>query len=181
MRVEGTPGRGRRISTGSGGSGRVGSFMRRTPGRRRRRRRDDVAVVDASVVDKWYIPERDHEAARDHRDAYLDGHHDLLAPSLLPFEVINALEFSGHYDGDRLREASRTLPEYGLEFVPYRAAGPVAAVAQDLNVTISDASYVSLASTRNGTLYTADTELLDAANRGQYSGETAHIRAYEST
>lgn len=139
-----------------------------------------AAVVDASVVAKWYIPERDHEAARDLRDAYLDGHHDLLAPSLLPFEVINALKFSGHYDGDRLREASRTLPEYGLDLVPYRAAGPVAAVARDLDVTIYDAPYVSLASTRNGMLYTADTELLDAANRGQYSGQTAHIRAYES-
>jgi predicted nucleic acid-binding protein len=139
-----------------------------------------AAVVDASVVAKWYIPERDHEAARDLRDAYLDGHHDILAPSFLPFEVINALKFSGHYDGDRLREASRTLPEYGLDLVPYRAAGPVAAVARDLDVTIYDASYVSLASTRNGMLYTADTELLDAANRGQYSAETAHIRAYES-
>ena len=139
-----------------------------------------VAVVDASVVAKWYIPERDHDAARDLRDAYLDGHHDLLAPTLLPFEVINALKFSGHYDGDRLREASQTLPEYGIELVPYRTAGPVAAVARDLDVTIYDASYVSLASTRNGMLYTADTELLDAANRGQYSVETAHIRAYES-
>jgi len=80
-----------------------------------------------------------------------------------------------------LREASRTPPEYGHDLIPYRAAGTVAAVARDLDVTSYDASSVSLASAKNGRLYTAETELLEAADTSQYSQETAHIRACEST
>lgn len=135
-------------------------------------------VVDASVVAKWYIPERDHEQARTLRDDYLDGRHDLLAPSLLPFEVINALKFSGHYEGDRLIEASNTLPEYGIELVPYRSAGPIAKTAVDVDITLYDASYLALAHANETTLYTADSGLVDVANDAGYSDHCLHIRKY---
>lgn len=136
-------------------------------------------VVDASVVAKWYIPERDHELARALRDDYLDGRHDLLAPALLPFEVINALKYSGHYEDDQLVEASTTLPEYGIELIPYREAGPVAEVALDLDVTLYDASYLALALSRDSTVYTADSRLLDATEGGTYSDIPSHIRNYD--
>lgn len=135
-------------------------------------------VVDASVVAKWYLPERDHEQARSLRDDYLNGDHDLLAPALLPFEVINALKYSGHYDGDRLIEAATTLPEYGIELIPYRDAGPIAEIAVDLDSTLYDASYLALASTNEATIYTADSRLLDAADGSSYSVRSSHIREY---
>lgn len=137
-------------------------------------------VVDASVVAKWYIPEQDHERARELRDDYLDGRHDILAPALLPFEVINALKYSGHYDGDRLVEASSTLPEYGITLVPYRDAGPVADVAVELDTTIYDASYLALADTNRATVYTADSRLLDTTQGTTYAQSASHIREYES-
>lgn len=135
-------------------------------------------VVDASVVVKWYIPERDHEPARQLRDDYLNGRHDLLAPALLPFEVGNALKYSGHYSGERLRDASTTLTEYGITLVPYRNAGPLTDVAVDLDITFYDAAYLALAHTSDSTVYTADSRLLDAVEESDYSNVPSHIRDY---
>lgn len=134
-------------------------------------------VVDASVVVKWYIPEQDHEPARVLRDDYLDGVHDLIAPALLPFEVVNALKYSGHYEGDRLREASESVAAYGIEFVPYRDVGAVAAVANELDIPLYDASYVALADETDATVYTADSRLLDDLD-GSYEDLGEHIREY---
>lgn len=136
-------------------------------------------VVDASVVVKWYIPEKDHESARELRDDYLDGTHDLVAPALLPFETINALRYSGHYDGDRLREASDSLPDYGIELVPYREVGPVAEIADEFDIPIYDASYVALAEKRDSVVFTADSKLIDALD-GEFSELARHIRSYSN-
>jgi len=138
-------------------------------------------VVDASVVAKWYVPETHHERARDLRDDYLEGKHDLVAPALMPFEVVNALKHGGHYDGDRLVEASTTLPEYGIDLVPYRKLGPVAEVAADLDVTLYDASYVALANASDSTVFTADGRLLEAIDGTEYSETAAHVRTYPDT
>ena len=136
-------------------------------------------VLDASVAVKWYIPERNHEEARALRDDYLDGTHDLLAPALLPFEVVNALRYSGYYDGERLVEASATFPEYGIDLVPYRDLGSVADVATSLDIAIYDAAYVALALTTDGSVYTADSGLVDATVGSDYEGRAIHIRTYE--
>jgi len=134
-------------------------------------------VVDTSVVVKWYIPERHHEHARALRDAYLDGNFELVAPALMPFEAATALDYSGHYDGERLEEASRSLPEYGIDLVAFNDAGPVAEIANDLDITISDAAYIALAGTLDTKVYTADGTLLDDLD-GDYSGLAEHIRTY---
>lgn len=55
------------------------------------------------------IPEQHHEQARALRNDFLNGKHDLCAPALMPFEVVNALNYSGHYDGERLHEAAHSL------------------------------------------------------------------------
>ncbi|MEF8776213.1 MAG: type II toxin-antitoxin system VapC family toxin [Haloarculaceae archaeon] len=135
-------------------------------------------VVDASVVAKWYIPERHHEPARALRDGYFNGRHTLRAPAVLPFEVVNALKYSGHYAGDRLVEASRTLPEYGIDLVPYHETGPVAEVAADLDVPLYDASYLALAQTTDATVYTADSGLLEATDSSSVSECSSHICDY---
>ncbi len=135
-------------------------------------------VVDASVVAKWYVPEKHQERARALRDDYLEGKHDLVAPALMPFEVVNALKYSGHYEGDRLVEASTTLPEYGIDLVPYRKLGPVAEVAVDLDLTLYDASYIALAQATDSTVFTADGRLLETLEGTEYSGTAAHVRQY---
>lgn len=131
-------------------------------------------VVDTSVVVKWYIPERHHEQARALRDDYLDGTVDLVAPALMPFEAINALKYSGHYDGVRLEDAARSLPEYGITLVPFTETGSVADIATTLDITVYDAAYVALAREFDTTAYTADETLLD----GEHGEHVEHIRTY---
>ena len=134
-------------------------------------------VVDTSVVVKWYIPERHHEQARALRDAYLDGKFDLVAPALMPFEAVNALKYSGHYEGERLEEASESLPEYGIDLVPINKTSPVAEIANTLDITVYDASYIALAQKLDTKVYTADGNLLDGLE-GDYSELADHIRTY---
>lgn len=141
----------------------------------------EAVVVDASVAVKWYVPERDHEAARAVRDGYLDGEYDLLAPELFPFEVVNALRYSGHYEGDRLTEAAESLADHGVELVAFDRLGPVATVADDLDVPIYDASYLALAATADCPLYTADERVLNATEGTEYDDHAVHVRAAHST
>lgn len=135
-------------------------------------------VPDASVVVKWYVPEGDHGSARDLRDDYLDGDHDLYAPALLPFEAINALRYSGYYEGDRLAEAASSLAGYGIELRPFSESGAAAQVAQALDVTVYDASYVALAASLDGRAYTADGALLSAVEGTEYEDRLGHVGAY---
>lgn len=135
-------------------------------------------VVDTSTVVKWYIPEQDHERARALRDDFLNGDHELYAPALMPFEAVNALNYSGHYDGERLVEAANSLREYGIEFVPFRSTGPLAEVTSSLGITAYDAAYVALAVERDGTAYTADSTLLADLEGSEYEETVAHIRSY---
>jgi len=114
------------------------------------------------------------------RDDYLNGDYDLLALALLPFEVLNALKYSGHYEDDRLLEASRSLSEYGIELIPYREAGPVAEVALDLDITLYDASYLALAQSNETMVYTADSQLLGTTKGSAYSDLGLHIREYDA-
>jgi len=134
-------------------------------------------IVDTSVVVKWYIPERHHEQARALRDAYLDGEFDLVAPALMPFETVNALKYSGHYEGERLEEASKSLPEYGIDLVPFDKTGSVAEIANDLDITIYDAAYIALAQNHDTKAYTADRNLLDDLD-GDYNELAEHIETY---
>jgi predicted nucleic acid-binding protein len=134
-------------------------------------------VVDTSVIVKWYIPEQHHEQARALRDAYLDGKFDLVAPALMPFEAVNALKYSGHYEGERLEEASKSLPEYGIDLVPFNKTGPIAEIANNLDITIYDAAYIALAQKLDTKAYTADGNLLDDLE-GDYSELAEHIRTY---
>lgn len=134
-------------------------------------------VVDTSVIIKWYVPEQHHEQARALRDAYLDGKFDLVAPALMPFEAINALKYSGHYEGERLEEASKSLPEYGIDLIPLNKTGPIAEIANNLDVTIYDAAYIALAQKLDTKAYTADGNLLDDLD-GDYSELAEHIRTY---
>jgi len=134
-------------------------------------------VVDTSVVVKWYIPEQHHERARALRDAYLDGEFDLVAPALMPFEAVNALKYSGHYEGERLEEASKSLPEYGIDLVSFNKTGSVTEIANNLDITIYDAAYIALAQNHDTEAYTADGNLLDNLE-GDYSELAQHIRTY---
>ena len=135
-------------------------------------------VIDTSTVVKWYIPEQHHEQARALRDDFLNGKHDLCAPALMPFEAVNALNYSGHYDGERLHEAANSLDNYGIELVLFGSVGPIAEITNTVDITAYDAAYVALAVERDATAYTADGNLLQDLDGSEYEDTVAHIQTY---
>jgi len=134
-------------------------------------------VVDASVVVKWFVEEEYSREARLLRDAYANGLVDLAAPSLLPYEVINALKYSGAFGEDELREVARTLEDYQVTL--YDLVGEVAQktveIAMRKGVTVYDAAYVALACKLDTVLYTADERLLRKVGR-EHAAHIAEFR-----
>jgi predicted nucleic acid-binding protein len=53
-----------------------------------------LAVVDASVVIKWFANEENSKDALLLKEAYEKGLEDLSAPCILPFEVLNGLKYT---------------------------------------------------------------------------------------
>ncbi len=119
-------------------------------------------VVDASVVVKWFVKEEYSREARLLRDAYVNGFIDLVAPTLLPYEVLNALKYSGAFGEDELKEVAKVIDDY--QFTLYNLEGEFAKKAVELamrkGITIYDAAYVALAEVLNTVVYTADEKLI---------------------
>ena len=136
-----------------------------------------LAVADASVVAKWFLEEVDSTPARRLRDDFLEGIVRLRAPSILPFEVLNALRFHARFPRRSLPKAARGLDRAGILTVPLfgdfldRAVN----VSTRDDLTIYDASYIALAELEQCPLYSADEELV-ALDRGR--GSIVHIRGY---
>ncbi len=121
-----------------------------------------LAVVDASVVAKWYLEEGSTEEARRLRDDFLEGILTLRVPSLLPFEVMNALRYHPAFPRRHLGEAAKALDRAGLVSVPLLGAYLEKTIERSVSsdLTIYDASYVALAETLDCPLYTADEAIL---------------------
>src|SRR6266571_2868285 len=120
-----------------------------------------LAVVDASVVAKWFLQEENTLSARRLREDFLEGSLRLRVPSLLPFEVLNALKYNPNFPSRGLFAASRALDAAGLLTVPVfgEYAERTVAIASRFDLTIYDAAYVALADIADCTLYTADEQL----------------------
>jgi len=121
-----------------------------------------VIVVDASVVVKWFIEEEYSREARLLRDAYAGGVLDIAVPSLLYYEVLNALKYSGAFGEEELKEVAEVLSDF--QFNSYDMTGSLAEKTIEYSMrkglTVYDASYVALADVLDTTLYTADEELI---------------------
>jgi len=55
-----------------------------------------LAVVDASVVVKWFVEEENSSKAIEIRDKYVNAELKLIAPEILLFEVLNALFYKNY-------------------------------------------------------------------------------------
>ena len=119
-------------------------------------------VVDSSVVAKWFITEPDSDKAIELRDEFASGRLELAVPSLLFYEVMNALRFSGSFKVLDLVVAARSLSKY--RFGIWRPRGKLLELSSQLSVekdlTVYDACYVALGRRTNSKVVTEDKELL---------------------
>jgi len=119
-------------------------------------------VVDASIVTKWFLVEANSDQAIRLRDEFATGRLRLTVPTLLFYEVTNALRFSGAFDQTDLALAAKSLSKY--RFGIWRPRGKLLELSVQLSVredvTVYDACYVALAKRLRTRLVTEDRELL---------------------
>jgi predicted nucleic acid-binding protein len=119
-------------------------------------------VVDSSVVSKWFLEETDSAHAIELRDGFAVGKLKLAVPTLLFYEVMNALRFSGAFKSADLVVAARSLSKYRFDI--WRPRGKLLELSAELStegeLTIYDACYIALAQRLGSKVITEDKELL---------------------
>ena len=136
-----------------------------------------MVAVDASVVVKWFVEAVDSADALRIRDAYVDGRVDLRAPTILPYEVSNALKFSDGFDREELESVTLALSKYDLDLVPFHRIDGVVETAIEADVTVYEAAYVAVGAMKNEPMYTADRRLLDAVDG--YTDVAKHVGTFQ--
>ena len=117
-------------------------------------------VVDASVLVKWFLHEKegDRDRALALRDLHISRRSTLFIPQLALLEVLNAVRFSPKADEEDGEMALETLEDFHLEIkandvVLLRKAN---AISWGYKITIYDAFYVGLVEQVGYPLITAD-------------------------
>jgi predicted nucleic acid-binding protein len=117
-------------------------------------------VVDASVLVKWFLDEK--EADRDRalalRELHISGRSTIFVPQLAQLEVLNAIRFSPKAKEEDGELALEALQDLHLETKPtepdlLRKAN---AISWAYKITIYDSLYVALAEQVGYPLITAD-------------------------
>ncbi|MHA1619587.1 MAG: type II toxin-antitoxin system VapC family toxin [Promethearchaeota archaeon] len=118
-------------------------------------------VIDASVITKWYIKENLSEYAEKIREDYIIGKISLLAPSQLPYEVLNALTYSNLFSTQELDTIGESLENYGISLIPIinNARTTMVDIAISHKISIYDAAYIALSIENKIQFITADTKL----------------------
>ncbi len=103
-------------------------------------------VIDASVVVKWFIEEIDSDKALLLRDSFIGGKIELYVPTLLYFEVLNALKYSQLFKPCELEDAGESLENYGFKVITIKneIRKHMINAAIDYDLSIYDACYLGL-------------------------------------
>jgi predicted nucleic acid-binding protein len=119
------------------------------------------AVIDASVVAKWFLEEEFSDKAKILRDSFVTGKLTISVPILIFYEALNALKYSGVYNEEELAHVARALSKYGFE--TWEPKGKLyeqmAKISLRHDVSVYDAAYIALALHLKAVFYTADLEL----------------------
>ncbi len=128
------------------------------------------AVLDASVVLKWYLSDEDHgQAALDLLKRYLSDDLEIIVPSLSEYEVINGLVVA--QKRSRLREEIIVSALEGFMNLGIRTVGVsglysrVVYFCRAFNRSAYNASYLALAEAERIPFITADETLYNAVKK----------------
>jgi len=136
-----------------------------------------VAVVDASVVTKWFKDEGHTDRALALRDDWVTGDVALHTVELLIYEVLNALRYDKSQTGETLMRAAVNLCDYPFQFLPIaEIAERTTENALRYGISVYDASYLSAGEELAAPVYTADEKLIS-----RVGGDTLHYIAEYTT
>jgi len=119
-------------------------------------------VIDANVVVKWFIEEKDSTKARILRDKFIGKEIKLITPSLLYFEVLNALKYSKLFNQAEINDAGESLENYGFNVITIKKKirEQMVKIAVEHDLSIHDASYLGLSIAMETILCTADEKII---------------------
>jgi len=125
--------------------------------------KSQVFILDASVAVKWYVKEEMRDIALKLRDHFVSELIDLEAPSLILYELGNALRHHPGSTATDCAEAVRQLRNIGLILheLDDNLIDEAATLAYKENITFYDGVYVALAKILETKLVTADANLID--------------------
>ena len=124
--------------------------------------RAEKIVVDASVAVKWFNLEEYSDIADSMKEAHIRGNIRLVAPSLIVFEVANALRYNPDLGLSDVKNAVEDMLDLQISLVnPYPTLMERAVeLAYKYGVTVYDSCCVSLAKEIGSIFYTADERLI---------------------
>jgi predicted nucleic acid-binding protein len=119
------------------------------------------ALLDTSVVVKWFVTEEDSGRALDIQQAHLQDDLQLHAPDILLMESANALRYAGLSE-ERILQNLETVPMLGIEIIPFSIDVLNSAVSLSLehDLAVYDAYFLALAQAMEIPLITADKKML---------------------
>jgi len=122
-------------------------------------------VIDASVAVKWYTQEENRDEAIKILQAHMGGEIELTSPTLLAYEVINALRYNPFLTPEDQEKAVAALFLIGIDLKPptQELMKKATRLANKYDITIYDAVYLSQAILQDTNLVTADKELTEKA------------------
>jgi predicted nucleic acid-binding protein len=127
-------------------------------------------VIDTSVILKWYLADEEHgQKALSILDKYVSNELDILAPSLLEYEVINGLIIAkrrGRIQEKKILTAIDGFISLEIKLINLSLYYPkVIHYSKVYNRSAYDASYLALADDEGISLVTADKGLFNVAKK----------------
>jgi predicted nucleic acid-binding protein len=120
------------------------------------------ALLDTSVVVKWFIREEYSEKAADLRHAHGRAEIMLHVPDILLLELTNALRYSPLVSAEEIPQALRLFPGLGITIILFDLDALTSSVTLSLehDLAVYDAYFLALAQTLEMPLITADRRML---------------------
>jgi predicted nucleic acid-binding protein len=124
-------------------------------------------VIDASVILKWYLPDEEFaQKALNILDRHVSGETALYAPTILPYEILNALLMSermGRVNEEVTKNAFNAFLDLEINFLnPFLDYPGIISLARSFDRSVYDASYLAVAENRNFDFVTGDKRLYNA-------------------
>lgn len=117
-------------------------------------------IIDTSVVIKWFsdYAEDDLDNALGLRNEIMAERCDIIVPSLMLYELANALRYNMRFKGSDVRDAVKSVFDMGFDIreISNTVMESAVDIAFKFKVTVYDAYFLALAGIENKPFVTAD-------------------------